>query len=217
MRRLFVLSCLLLSAPLVLGQDMILEEESEVEFPATVDGASGVKLTCLGVSCREKTWLAVNVYAIAQYVDPAGARAALERWNRQTGADVLDDQDFFNALSAADCEKRLRLEFVYDVDAEAIRESFEVSLKTALGELSENANTFVAFFQDAVEEGHNYEIRSLPGGTIEAYQNGELLGTIREDRRFAKAVWEIWLQEELADDYLLTVKNQLVSRLSEVW
>lgn len=208
---------LTVALPLV-AQDTVTEEESGVEFAAQIEGAGSARLTCTGVSCREKTWLAVNVYAIAQYADAKALAKSLAAWKGKAASDLIEDQAFFDAMSAADCEKRLKLQFVYDVDAETIRESFQASLVTALGgTMTPNADTFIAWFQQAVEDGSDIEIRSLPGGSIQGYQNGTLLGSIERDRGLATAVWKIWFQTELADDYLLTVKQQLIGRIAEIW
>ncbi len=214
---LLVLALLTALAPLA-ADDVVTEEESGVEFAAQIEGVGGTKLTCTGVSCREKTWLAVNVYAVAQYADAAALARALAGWQGKPASDLIEEQAFFDAMSAADCEKRLNLHFVYDVDAETIRESFRESLVTAMGgEVSANGDAFIDWFQKEVEDGTELEIRSLPGGTLQGYQDGTLIGSIENDRGLATAVWKIWFQEELADDYLLTVKQQLIGRIAEIW
>ena len=159
----------------------------------------------------------MNVYAVAQWVDPVGAKKALAKWKGKTGEAVEDDQAFFDALCAGDFEKRLRLEFVRDVGVDKIKEAFKASLKLSFGgTIPKYGNDFIAAFKNELTEKSSYEFHFLPGKTIVAYENGKKLGSWK-DKGLAEAVWKIWFQKELAEDKLVVVKKGLVSRLAEAW
>ena len=201
------------------ADDKIAEPQTGESFDAQIKGVTpGVTLTCTGVGCRKKTVFAVKVYAIAQWIDPQGARKALSEWQGKSGKDLATDQRFYDALSSADIEKRLGLVFVRDLEAEKIRDAFRESLKFSYEkELSPTAEQFLALFTADVKKGQSIELRSLPGGVIEVQQNGATLGRLAADPKLATAVWAIYFHEKLADDYLQTVKHELVSRIEAIW
>jgi hypothetical protein len=188
------------------------------EFDKTVSGAEkGRTLTCVGTACREKTWVAVDVYAVALWVDAGKLKSDLSKWKGKSGKDVAGDQAFFDSLCKADVEKRLRLVFVRSVGAQKIRDAFKESLASSYETLPKAATDFLALFTQDLNTGDSIELRSLPGGVIEAYQNNKLLKTFGKDPSFAAAVWKIWFQKEVADEYLEIVKKNLVSDLSRIW
>ncbi len=199
--------------------DKIKESQTGESFDAQVQGATpGVTLTCTGAGCRKKTAFAVKVYAIAHWIDREGARKPLSEWQGKSGADLAKDQRFYDALSAADVEKRLGLVFVRDLEAEKIRDAFKESLSFSYPNgLSANAEKFLALFTAHVKKGQSIELRSLPGGVIEVQQNGAALGKLGADPELSKAVWAIYFHEKLADSYLDTVKHELVARIEAIW
>jgi len=201
------------------GDGKVVEEETGKKFDAVVAGTGeDVKLVCTGTACREKTMFAVNVYAIAHWIDAKGGKEALKKWKGKTGKQVRDDQDFFDALCSADIEKRFRLVFVRDVEAEKVRDAFKESLVNVYGKnLPKVARDFIMLWRKELKDGHTIELRSLPGGTIEARLNDKKIGTFEKDKKFADAVWKIWFQKKVADDYLKAVKKGLVSRISALW
>lgn len=194
------------------------EEETGRTFPVEIKGSKkGVTLTCTGTACREKTWVAVNVYAIAHWVDKSAAKSALKAYKGKSGSDIESNQKFFDALCQADIEKRLKLEFVRSVGAGKIRGAFKESLDKCYSSLPKVAKDFIALFKKDLADKDTIEIHSLPGGNITVYQNGKELGTFSKDKKFAAAVWKIWFQKELADDYLKAVKKGLVKDLKKLW
>jgi hypothetical protein len=201
------------------GADKVTEPQTGEAFDAQVKAVTpGVMLTCTGVGCRKKTAFGVKVYAIAQWIDPAGAHKALSEWQGKSGKDLAADQRFYDALSAADVEKRLGLVFVRDLEAKQIREAFGESLKFSYPQgLSPNADKFLALFASDVKKGQSIELRSLPGNVIEVAQNGATLGRLPADPDLSKAVWAIYFHEKLADDYLKALKPELISRIDAVW
>jgi hypothetical protein len=201
------------------GAETIEEPDTGKTFDAEIKGATpGVTLACTGVACRKKTALAAKVYAIAQWIDPQGAREALSEWQGKSGKDLAADQRFYDALAKADIEKRLSLVFVRNVGADKIREGFEESLTiVCAGELTPSAGKFLALFTTDVKKGQSIELRSLPGGVIEVDQDGKTLGRLPADPELAKAVWAIYFHEKLADDYLKAVKPKLVARIDAIW
>jgi hypothetical protein len=199
--------------------DKITEPQTGESFDAKIQGATpGVTLTCTGAGCRKKTAFAVKVYAIAQWIDADGGRKALSEWQGKSGKDLATDQRFYDALSSADIEKRLKLVFVRDLEAEKIKDAFKESLAFSYPDgLSASAEKFLALFTANLKKGQTIELRSLPGGVIEAQQNGATLGKLAADPKLATAVWAIYFHEKLADDYLETVKHDLVSRIEAIW
>jgi hypothetical protein len=198
--------------------DKITEPETDKTFETVVKGASeGVQLTCTGVACRKKTAFAAKVYAIAHWIDAEGAAAALSQWRGQSGEALADDQAFYDALCGADVEKRLKLVFVRNVKAKQVREGFEESLVIAMPQLSREAQDFLALFQSNVKKGQSIEIRSLPGGIIEASQDGKKLGRLEPDLQLATDIWKMYFQKKLVDNHLEAVKPRLISRISSIW
>lgn len=216
MRSLFL--AILLATPMVVQAQTVTESETGKSFKATIDGAEkDRKLICTGTGCREATFFAVNVYAIAHWADGKALAESLKAWKGKGPAALDSDQSFFDALCAADVEKRFRMEFVRNVEVEKIRDAFKDSLVKAYGTLPAIATEFIGLFKEELKEGSSIELRSLPGGIIEAYQNDKLLKKFPADKALATNVWKIWFQKELADDYLKTVKKNLVGRVIELW
>ena len=203
----------------IAGADTVKEHVTGKEFDASVQGATpGVTLTCTGVGCRKATALGVKVYAIAQWIDAEGARKPLSEWQGKSGKDLAEDQGFYDAISSADIEKRLRLVFVRHVTAKELRDGFGESLRLAYPEkLSSSAEQFLALFATDVKEDHSIELRCLPGGVIEVEQNGATLGRMPADPELAKAVWGIYLGKDLADSHLEQIKPELIARMDAIW
>ena len=76
---------------------------------------------------------------------------------------------------------------------------------------------FVALWKADLKEGNTMELRSLPGGALEAYQNDKLLKRFERNKELAAGVWQIWFQKKLADGYLKDVKKGLVSGIAVIW
>ena len=93
-----------------------------------VDGASDAPLVCTGVACRKKTIFGIKVYALAHWIDAAGAAEKLESWKGRNARQLAKDQRFYDALTSADVEKRLRLVLMREVTAEQIAGGFSATL-----------------------------------------------------------------------------------------
>jgi hypothetical protein len=199
--------------------DKIIEPQTGEAFDTQIQGATpGFTLTCTGVACRKKTIFAVKLYAIAHWMDPQGARQGLSEWQGKTGKDLATDQRFYDALSSADIEKRLVMVVVRALSAGKLRDSFRESLQLSYPKgFSAAAEQFLALPLADLKKGQMIEIRSLPGGVIEVQQNGATVGRLPPDPELSTAVWRIYFHEVLADDYLETVKRELVSRIEAVW
>jgi len=207
---------MLMSLPAFAGGGTVKEKETGRSFESELKGSKGT-LVCIGTGCREKTWLAVDVYAAAHWVDAGALSKELGAWKGKSGAAVASDQKFFDALAKADSEKRLRMLFVRSVAVKKIRDAFEESLLKSYKTLPAVAKAFVALFQKDLKDGTTIELRSLPGGLIEVYLDGKLTKKFAKDRAFATAIWNIWFQADLADDYLKKVKVGLVAELAKIW
>lgn len=219
--RIAALSSLLivaLGAPVLSADESITEPETKRKFDAKIAGETkGVTLTCVGVAVREKYFIAVDVYAIAHWVDAKGMKKALDKWKGKTGKALESNQTFYNELCKADVEKRLRLEFVRDAPADKIREAWVDGLKPSFPNFPPYVQRFVDLFQKDLTEKSSIEIRSLPGGTLEVYLDDKKADDWPKDPEFATAVWAIWFQKELSEDKLVSVKKNLISRINKIW
>jgi len=197
----------------------IVEKETKTSFDAVVDGAeSGVTLTCTGVGCRKMTAFNVKVYATANWIDAAGAAQALGAWKGRSAAQLTADQSFYDALSTADVEKRIRMVFVHKATGKQVSEGFADSLNIIYDKkLPPKAQKFLNVLSAKLKVGDAVEIRWLPGGTIELYEKDQRVGVIEKDPAFAADVWKIWFGEKLADAHLETLKKELVGNIAAVW
>lgn len=209
----------LVALMLATSADPIREPDTGKTFDVAIKGTTpDVTLTCTGAGCRKATALGVKVYAIAQWIDAAGARTALAAWQGKSGKDLASSQPFYDALSAADVEKRLRLVFVRNVSARELHDGFEESLEIAYsGTIPPAGRAFLDLFRTDVKKDQAIELRSLPGGVIEVVQHDKSLGKLPPDRTLATAVWAIYFHEKLADSHLVAVKPELVARIGEIW
>ena len=196
----------------------IVEKETKRSFDAVVDGAeAGRTLICTGVGCRKMTAFGVKIYAAAHWIDTAGAASALSSWKGRSAAQLAGDQSFYDALSSADFEKRMRLVFVHKATGKQVSEGFEDSLKISYRTLPPEAKKFLDMLEAKLSVGDAVEIRWLPGGTIEVYEKDKRIGVIEKNAKFADAVWKMWYGEKLADGHLKTLKKELLGNISAVW
>lgn len=82
-----------------------------------------------------------------------------------------------------------------------IEEGFEKASGGNMAPLRERLNNFMAVFSEAIVEGDQFTMVSIPGVGLEAYKNGKLL-TLVEGDDFRRTLFSIWLGEEPADDDL---------------
>lgn len=213
------ITCLCIAAAIAVQQaDKVTEPETGTVFEAAIDGSTaGSRLLCTGTGCRKKSIFGVKIYAIAHWIDGAGANESLSAWKGKAAAELQGDQAFYDALSAADVEKRFKLVFVYKVSAKEMRQAFRESLELGYTEFPKIADDFVNLFTADIAIGDAIELRSFPGGTIEAWHKGKSLGRLGPDPVFAKAVWGIYFDKKLADNYLEQVKKELVGDITNVW
>lgn len=188
MRRfgLWTTSIMLCAASLFGAADGTIQDEATgFSFPSEISFQSGGKeyhLQATGVATRVKFF--VKVYSIASYLqDPAAIKGG----------------DKFQAIINADQAKQLTLKWFRSVPVdkmqEAFRESFGKVLSNAdLAKLKPEIDNFLTFFNQEAEKGSEYDIRWIPGGTIEVFEAGKSVGKIA-NMDFAKAVWSIWFGE----------------------
>ena len=154
---------------------------------------------------------------MAHWIDADAAATALDSWKGRTAVQLAEDQSFYDALATVDIEKRFRLEFVHKATGKQVSEGFEDSLKIIYPTLPPDAKAFLGMFKSKLKVGDTVEIRWLPGGTIEVYENGARVDVLKTSIEFAGAIWKIWFNEKLADDHLVTVKKELLGNIQAIW
>lgn len=161
------------------------DESTGITFPSEVSfqaGGKDYRLKATGVATREKFF--VKVYSVAHYM--------------QNPAEIAGN-DKFQAIVNSDQAKQLTMKWNRAVPADKIQEGFHDSFAKELSDadqakLKPQIDAFVAFFSSEAKKGEEYNIRSLPGGTIEVLIGGKSVGKIT-NADFAKAVWGIWFGE----------------------
>lgn len=152
-------------------------------FPSTIavakdDQIFHLKLT--GIAKRKK--LFIHIYNVASYLDVrAGEEKLLE--------EIMNDRN----------AKQLVVKWTHDASRKRIIKGYQESFLSDLSKdeyaaLSHSIAHYLSLISD-VNKGDEHVIRWLPGGIIEAYINGELIGAIF-DEKFAKALWGIWFNHE---------------------
>jgi hypothetical protein len=145
-----------------------------VSFPeqAQVEGST---LMLNGLGLRQATFLKVNVYVAALYVEKAATDA--------------------NAILGSNALKELILHFLRDVGAadlnKAWEEGFENNAQEQLPALKERIETLKGWMAD-MKTGQQLTFIHKPGAGMQVEVNGTVKGTITGDD-FTKAFLSIWL------------------------
>jgi hypothetical protein len=186
MKRLALLLLLCACCLPVRSQQMVTEPSTEKQFPGEVsfkNGDASYTLNCTGVAVRKKAIF--RVYGMVHYMqDPV----------RST------KQEAFTAILTDGKAKQITMEFVRDVDAPKIRETYLDSFKAnapgdQFAKIEPLVTKYVGYFTKDVKENDQFVIRWLPGGTIIAIIQGEEKPAIT-DQLFAKTLWSIWFGED---------------------
>jgi hypothetical protein len=176
----------------------VTEPVSGVVFAANQDG-----LSLLGAGVRTRTLFKVKVYAIALYVDDAalGGPLAAQKGN-------LGSPAFYEQLVSGDFRKELHLTFVRDIDRQTIQRTLGDAFS---GADRAKVERFTEYFP-AIRAGQTCVIRWEPGGTLATSVAGVAKPPIA-DKRFAAAVFGLWLGERPVQE---SIRTKLISRASEL-
>jgi len=147
-----------------------------VNFPEHVQ-VDGVELTLNGLGIRKATFIKVNVYVAALYVD-------------RTSHDS-------RVLIESNGPQELVLHFVRNVDADDLKkawsEGFARNSKDQLATLNARIATLNGWMSD-VKTGQRLTFIHRPGAGVQVDVNGVVKGTI-EGEDFARAFVSVWLGE----------------------
>jgi len=157
-----------------------LEKVGGAELPDTVTVA-GKELVLNGAGLRKK--FIIKVYAGALYLTEKSSDAA--------------------AIIAADEPMQIRMHFLYGVRPDQLTDAWNEGFEASLGKDREPAmqakiDAFNALFVEKTSKGDTYDVIYTPGTGIEVRFNEESVGEI-QGLDFKKAVFSIWLGEEVRD------------------
>jgi hypothetical protein len=186
-------------AVLALSAVALAQEVTEPRSGVTFAAKNG-ELSLLGVGLRTKTFLKVKVYAIGLYASDAAVSGSLAQAKPGTPA-------FYRELVSGDFDKQITMKFVRDLSADQIQGAFRETLEAAD---AQKVTQFVSYF-GGLKVGQDVAFRWAPGGTLQTTVAGVSKPEIK-DRKFAEAVFGIWLGEKPIQDDL---KKDLVSRATQ--
>ncbi|MBU0741205.1 chalcone isomerase family protein [bacterium] len=189
---------LLLLLPLAAGA--VVEPKTLTEYPdqITVESDQGdVVMKVTGAGLREKTFLKVDVYTIASYVD--------------NGATLEGEPGV--ALCALDAPKRIQMDlrrgFSRDKLINAFIEGIEKNVEDTSG-IADDMETFKAYFTRDAQDGDLIIFDYCPLKGLTTILNGEITGVI-DNFDFVKAMWTVWFGEKPANNGL---KQALLSQIT---
>jgi hypothetical protein len=155
-------------------------------------GGQDFQLQETGVATREK--FIVRIYNVASYLQDASS--------------VKGDK--FAAFLDDERAKQLTIVWLRELDAEKVRDGFEISFNKVLDEdkqakLKPQIDQFLGFFEKDIDAGSSHILRWIPGGQVSVMLDDTPLGTIT-NVDFAKALWSIWFSKDSVVE-----RNDLVS------
>ncbi len=172
-----------MALPLTASGDVIVESDSDTEFPAELswnDGDQGenVALRATGTGLRKKAWF--KVYAACFYVE----------------VDVALEEDPYSALIEGDFAKAITMHFLRDVGADKIANAFKDGIRKTLSEGHDEAvAAFTGLFGKDLKNGDELALHYRPGLGLSAFQDGQALGGI-EDPEVIAAIWATWFGDD---------------------
>jgi hypothetical protein len=154
----------------------------------TLDTADGlVNLRPTGVGLREATFMKVDVFTVAHYLD---ATVPIPSGKEKTAGPALMELDAW---------KQLHIRFCRDIPMEKSLEGFHKAMTNSLGEegfaaLGEDVDRFLKWFEHDVVEDGTYTFTHIPGVGFRVEVGGEVQGVI-ENLDFARAYWSLYFGE----------------------
>ena len=194
--RLCLVALVLLSLPL--HALAIVEPDTETEYPDTVTldvGGESHELNVTGVGVREKTFLKVDVYTIASYVDVA--------------VDLGSDPG--RTLRTVDAPKQIRMDLRRGFSREKLVNAFTEVIDKNYDDTAAFAadlETFTGYFTRDAQEKDVLLFTYVPGAGLTTNLNGKELGVIA-NFAFTEALWTVWFGDKPADGNL---KKSLVGQ-----
>ncbi len=160
-------------------------ECEDISYDETIE-VNGTTLELNGMGIREATFLQVNVYVAALYLE-----------------NTSNDGP---AIAASGETKRLVLHFVRDVEVDDITsaydESFETNAGRGLSGIQDRVNTLNSWMED-MAVGEQMVFTYIPGSGVEVSVKGNVKGVIEGDD-FARVFFLIWLGSEPPNEGLRT-------------
>lgn len=216
-----VLAAVPIAAPLA-QLDSVVEPASKRAFPVriTVPGRDASHVLA-GTGIRTKTFLKVQVYAYALYVDSAGARVTLAPWQGRTAEQLKDDPTLYDTLLRDNFGKSLRLHMTRDVGGDDMAEAFDDALEPRVDVAAEHGMeggrdalaTFRGYFDvEELTKESSLTFSWLPGGTLVSAVNGELRGEIQSPA-LCWALFDVYLGPQ---PIMKKGKETVVARLPEI-
>jgi hypothetical protein len=180
------------------------EPSSGVEFPVMMTVADGSQQQLMGTGIRTRTVLNVKVYAFGLYVDAAGARAALGRWNGRTAQQLAGDATFYGQLLQMGFPMTMRLVMTRNVSGEQMSEAFDGAMRPRVvaaagrgmpgGEAA--LGQFRSYFSvDRLTEGAELVFTCTANGALHSKVAGEAKPVI-ESRALCWALFDVYLGAE---------------------
>ncbi|KAK3003579.1 hypothetical protein RJ639_019985 [Escallonia herrerae] len=105
------LTCLF-SECFAVGTEMVMVDE--IPFPPQVRVSKPLPLLGHGITDIEIHFLQIKFTAIGVYLDPEVV-AHLQKWKGKTGAELAEDDDFFDSLISAPVDKHLRVVVIKEI------------------------------------------------------------------------------------------------------
>ncbi|KAK3022386.1 hypothetical protein RJ639_047360 [Escallonia herrerae] len=94
------------------GTEMVMVDE--IPFPPQVTVSKPLPLLGYGITDIEIHFLQIKFTAIGVYLDPEVV-AHLQKWKGKTGAELAEDDDFFETLISAPVDKHLRVVVIKEI------------------------------------------------------------------------------------------------------
>ena len=173
-----VFSIFCLANTTAFSQENFQDLQSGKMFPKEVevkhDGKS-YTLKATGATTRKK--YIIQIYSIASYIDNPSRTEGVKQ--------MLDPNK----------TKQVTQIYLHDIDQKKMTDFLNESISKNIPaeqdlELRPLVNDFLSFYK-GVKVNDKHETRWYPGGEVEFYINGKLIGTIKSEK-FALALWKLW-------------------------
>ena len=192
------------------------EPESGILFPTWMDVPGAARHQLLGLGCREKTILYVNVYGMGMYAEAKGLGKKLKAHAQSLEfKKAHKDAKLVELLLSGEFEISMRWVFCRDVEGEDVREAFEdwlaprrkkevAKIEDAAARRAEDAaslkamNAFRDLFSMDIEKGDELIFLWAPGGELTTWLNGEEIGKIVNET-VARAMWDCYVGKDAAE------------------
>lgn len=184
MRSMLIASLSVLFCSLFVGlnaQDTISDPATGESFPREVKidyNGKQYDLAVTGVATRKK--LFIKVYSIASYLQKGASKSK---------------GDLQQAIMSDDNAKQVTMKWLRAVGPDKIQETYRESIHNAIpnaqGQVRNDIDKFLSFFNSGVNKGDTTVIKWLPGGYVEVDLNGNKVGSV-VNKDLAAGLWNVW-------------------------